>query len=195
MIRSLTLVTVGRMQRQPSDAEGPHRNQHRQRQRRRDPRLAPARGAIDQHRGACEDRDSKECQSPQPDQRRRSAPAPAARSARSRTCSRGSRSIHGRAAIRPRSGDGERQHARGVAGPDQPRQRKAERGEQREIGRQAEHRERQQPCEGRGIDQEGIADPVQARHEITEAEPPAGPSPPTARRASARRPRRRSARP
>ena len=69
---------------------------------------------------------------------------------------------------------GEREHARGIAGPDQPRQRKAERGEQREIGGQAQHRERHQPGEGRRIDQEGVADPVQSRHEIAEPEPEAG---------------------
>src|SRR6266481_6052356 len=61
-----------------------------------------------------------------------------------------------------------------AAGPDQARQSKAEGRKQRQIGRQAEHGEWQQPGEGRCIDQEGVADPVKSGHEIAETEPPAG---------------------
>ena len=48
------------------------------------------------------------------------------------------------------------------------------RGVEREIGRQAGDRDRQQPAEGLGIDQEGVADPVKPGEEIAEAEAPAG---------------------
>jgi hypothetical protein len=69
--------------------------------------------------------------------------------------------------------DGEREQARRIAGPEQAGQREACGGEQREIGRQAEHRERHQPGKRRRIDQEGVADPVKSDHEIAEPEPEA----------------------
>ncbi len=43
-----------------------------------------------------------------------------------------------------------------------------------EIGRQAEDGERDQPGEGVGLHQEGLADPPQPHDQIAEAEPPAG---------------------
>ena len=65
------------------------------------------------------------------------------------------------------------QDARRPARPQQARQRDAERGEDREHCRQADDRDRQQPAEGRRIDQEGITDPIKAGEKIAEAEPPA----------------------
>src|ERR1700675_1523617 len=70
-----------------------------------------------------------------------------------------------------RQADREREQARRIPGPQQARQRKAERTEQGETGRKPQHRERHQPGEGRCIDQEGVADPVKPRHEIAESEP------------------------
>ena len=58
------------------------------------------------------------------------------------------------------------------------------------------HRERQQPREGLGVDQEREADPVEAGDEIAEAEPPAARRPRVDHAAETARPmRRRSARP
>ena len=62
----------------------------------------------------------------------------------------------------------------GAARPQQPRQRDAERREQREAGGQADDGKGQQPAERLGIDQKRMADPVKAGEEIAEAEPPAG---------------------
>ena len=54
------------------------------------------------------------------------------------------------------------------------RQREAEAGVAGHAGRQRDDRERQQPAEDLGIDQKGVADPIEPGEEIAEAEPPAG---------------------
>ena len=67
----------------------------------------------------------------------------------------------------------ERQETQRAPDPQGAGQRDAERGEEREHRRQADDRDRQQPAEGRRIDQKGIADPIKADEKIAEAEPPA----------------------
>ena len=69
---------------------------------------------------------------------------------------------------------GKRDHPRTILAPDQARKAEAEGWEQRQISGQAQYGERHQPCEGRRVDQERVADPVESRHEIAKAEPPAG---------------------
>ena len=95
---------------------------------------------------------------------------------------------------RQRGGEGE--DAQRPAHPDSARaaqRRSPVRAPGRPAGR---YRERHQPAEGLGVDQEGVADPVQAGQEKAEAEAPAGDrrAPASAAR-SVRRRRRRSARP
>ena len=173
-MRSLTLVSRGRLQRQPDGAENAHRGEQQQRRHRRDPGLSSARASVDQHGRAGEDRNRQERHAPQPDQR---SGLRQRQRLRQRVAERIPWKSGQQMAAQPfadRQADRERQHARGVAGPEQARQRKADRGEQREIGGQAEHRERHQPGKGRCIDQEGVADPVKPRHEIAEPEPEAG---------------------
>jgi hypothetical protein len=62
--------------------------------------------------------------------------------------------------------------AHGPARPQEARQRDAERDENRQPRRQADHGNRQQPAKGRRIDEEGIADPIKAGEKVAEAEPP-----------------------
>ena len=67
-----------------------------------------------------------------------------------------------------------REHARWPARPDEPREGKPQTGEEREISRQSRDSDRQQPSKSLGVDQEGIADPIEAGEEIAETETPAG---------------------
>ena len=67
----------------------------------------------------------------------------------------------------------EREDAERTPRPQHPRHRHSERSKERKHRRQADDRDREQPAEGRRIDQEGVADPVEAGEEIAEAEPPA----------------------
>ena len=84
--------------------------------------------------------------------------------------------------------DRQREHARRVGAPDQPRQREAEARKDRQRGRQAEHAERQRPGELVGVDEKRRPEPPQAGDEIAEAPPPAG-----AERRPQRRPERTAA--
>ena len=68
---------------------------------------------------------------------------------------------------------GQRQNARRVGTPDQARQRKAERGKERQRRRQAEDAERQRPSERVGVDEKRRAEPPQAGDKIAKAPPPA----------------------
>ena len=172
-MRSLTSVKRGRLQRQPHGAVDAHRDQQRERRHRRDPGLSAARRPVDQHGRAGKDRDAEEGHAPQPDQRRGLRQR---QRLRQRVAEGIPREPCQHMAAQPfadREPDRERQHPRGIPRPDQARQREAERREQREVGRQAEHRERHQPGKGRRIDQEGVAGPVQPGHEIAEPEPEA----------------------
>src|SRR5262249_61202803 len=67
----------------------------------------------------------------------------------------------------------QRQPPRSASGPTQYRERNAKRGKQRETGRHQRDRERQQPAERLGVDQERVADPIEPGEEISESEPPA----------------------
>ena len=69
--------------------------------------------------------------------------------------------------------DRQRQDAQWPTDPKQARDAEAEAGVKRQIGRQANDGDRQQPAEGLGVDQEGVADPIKAGDEIAEAEAPA----------------------
>ncbi|MGY2931477.1 hypothetical protein ACVWZ6_001079 [Bradyrhizobium sp. GM6.1] len=138
------------------------------------PRQAAIGRAVDQRRGACEDRNRQERHAPQADQRRRLCQ-------RQRLGQRIAERVPGKAGQRMtpqpfRDGEAcrERKHARRVLGPEQAGERKAHCREDRQIGRQAQHGERRQPGEYIGVDEEGVADPVEAGHEIAEAEPVAG---------------------
>ena len=58
--------------------------------------------------------------------------------------------------------------------PNQACQHDAQRHVDRGDCGQADHRDRQQPAEGRSIDQKGVADPIKSGEEIAKTEPPAG---------------------
>ena len=60
------------------------------------------------------------------------------------------------------------------ARPEHARERQAEGRVAGHARRQRDDRERQQPAEGLGVDQKGVADPIEPGEEIAEAEPPAG---------------------
>src|SRR6202011_5155278 len=68
--------------------------------------------------------------------------------------------------------DRERENARWSTHPEKPRERERRGGEQRQIGRQSKDRERDQPGERLGVDQERNPDPIEAGDEITEPEQP-----------------------
>src|SRR3974390_2537100 len=78
----------------------------------------------------------------------------------------------------------QRENAFGPAHPDQPRRGQTESSVEREIGRQPGDRDRKQPSERLGVDQECGADPVEPGEEVAEAETPPG-SPRSYRRAPA----------
>ena len=75
--------------------------------------------------------------------------------------------------FRGRQRQGQHQDAAGASGPEargEPRGRAVEEGK---AGGEQSDRERQQHGKRLGLDQEGLADPEQAQHEISEPEPPA----------------------
>ncbi len=119
----------GRGGRQPQRAERRHQHQGQQPRHRRQPAPIAFGTIIDQHRGAGEDRHAEERQSPQPEHR-------GILRERQRLGQRVAERVPGKAgeqmAAQPFAGgqaDRQRQHARAVSGPQQPCQRKAERGE------------------------------------------------------------------
>ncbi len=73
-----------------------------------------------------------------------------------------------------RERDCERKDAHGPASPERARQRESGAVKIASPAGKRGDRNRQQPAEGLGIDQEGVADPVEAGEEISEAEEPAG---------------------
>ncbi len=134
------------------------------------------RRAVDQRRRTGEDRNRQERHAPQADQRSRLRQRQPVRTAHSRTHSR---KAGQRVAAQPFTygkGRGKREDARGILAPEQPRQRAADRGVDREISGQAQHRERSQPRKSLRIDKECVADPVETGDEIAEPEPVAGES-------------------
>ena len=68
---------------------------------------------------------------------------------------------------------GEREYPPPVLAPQELRRGRAETPEEREAGRQPDHRHRHEPAEDVGFDEERLADPPEAGEEIAEAEPPA----------------------
>ncbi len=71
--------------------------------------------------------------------------------------------------------EGQREHAQRPVRPNQPGDREADAGKQREPRRQSNDAERQRPGVAVGVDQKGGAQPPQRGEEIPETPPPADP--------------------
>ena len=128
---------------------------------------------VEQGRGAREDCDGDEGQTPEAD------PGRGLRQ-RVRRGQRIADRVPGKAgedvAAQPfgdRQCGGKAEDSTAVGTPHRAGKRKARGKEQSEAGGEPGHGDRQQPAECRCVNQEGVADPVEPGEKVTEAEPPA----------------------
>ena len=181
---------------QPHRAVDRERGEHRDADARAAATAAGVGALVGEHGRAREHRDRDEGKTPHADQRGalRQHERPGERVAERVPRKSGEEMAaqpFGERSARPRA----RASASGRASTAARASAKPSAGEDREPGRQRRDRERQQPAEGLGVDQERVADPVEPGDEIAEAEPPAGDRRPPDAAASGPPPRRRSARP
>ena len=164
----------GRRAVQPQRAVARQRREQHHAERERQPGPPRVGAIVGEHSGAREHRDRDEGQPPDADQR--SALRQHQRPGQRIAIDVPGKSAEQMAAQPFRGGERERERDQPArpARPEQPRQREAEAGVAGHAGRQRDDRERQQPAEGLGVDQECVADPIKTGEEIAEAEPPAG---------------------
>ena len=125
-------------------------------------------------RRARKDDDGDESEAPQPDQRRALRQGQWSGECVTERVPRKSRECVAAQPFRRGQRHAQSQDAQCATGPKNASQGDAERRIDGEQRRQADHRERQQPAEGRSVDQKGEADPIETGDEITETKTPAG---------------------